>query len=107
MGVLTVFSHYQTLSRFFNGVGRIFVFVFFRPRRHGRHHVHCRSAPSMSSWLGGGGGPLAAVLMVNNVQDIAHGPLSGIKQFTHGVLVGRHHPARIYFVSLTVPLLKS
>jgi len=98
----------------YNGLGEVFVFVFFGLVATAGTTFTQVGTVNVESWLGGVAAGLfaCAVLMVNNIRDIAQDTLSGKRtqdtlsgKRTLAVLVGRR-TARILFAAfVTVPYL--
>ena len=89
----------------YNGLGEVFVFVFFGLVATAGTTFTQVGTVNVESWLGGVAAGLfaCAVLMVNNIRDIAQDTLSGKR--TLAVLVGRRTARILFAVFVTVPYL--
>jgi 1,4-dihydroxy-2-naphthoate octaprenyltransferase len=89
----------------YNGLGELFVFVFFGLVATAGTTFTQVGTVNVESWLGGVAAGLfaCAVLMVNNIRDIAQDTLSGKR--TLAVLVGSRAARILFAVFVTVPYL--
>ena len=89
----------------YNGLGEVFVFIFFGLVATAGTTFTQVGTVNVESWLGGVAAGLfaCAVLMVNNIRDIAQDTLSGKR--TLAVLVGRRTARILFAVFVTVPYL--
>jgi len=89
----------------YNGLGEIFVFVFFGLVATAGTTFTQVGTVNIESWLGGVAAGLfaCAVLMVNNIRDISQDTLSGKR--TLAVLVGSRAARALFAVFVAVPYL--
>jgi 1,4-dihydroxy-2-naphthoate octaprenyltransferase len=103
--VCIVAAYFYTGGKRYNGLGEVFVFVFFGLVATAGTTFTQVGTVNIESWLGGVAAGLfaCAVLMVNNIRDVAQDTRSGKR--TLAVIVGNRAARILFAVFVAVPYL--